>query len=147
MSDATDRLARTRLAIIEQLYRREPVGAEELGYEAPMPPSSAERPWAGQGGWLRIFRRATRTWWRNHPAKAGLDLVKPALSNYAARKPIQFLAIAAGAGAVFVVARLWRLIPVTGLAMALIKSSSLSSVVLAALSAADSEPQDPPSSV
>ncbi len=147
MSDAADRLARTRLAIMAHLYRREAGVAPEQGHQATPPQSTGESHRAGgQGGWFGMLQRAAGTWWRNHPAKAGLDLVTPALSNYAARKPIAFLSIAAGAGAVFVVARLWRLIPVTGLAVALIKSSSLSSIVLAAMSAADSE-KDPPSSV
>lgn len=144
MSDAADHLARTRLAVIAQLHPSEPVDAEELGYEAAMPPSAAERPRA-EGGWPRMLQRAAATWWRNHPAKTGLELVTPALSSYAARRPIQFLSIAAAAGAVFVFARLWRLVPVTGLAIALVKSSPLSSIVLAAMSGADFE-KDPPSS-
>jgi len=67
----------------------------------------------------------------------GLELATPALSQYAARKPAQFLGIAAVVGAVIVIARPWRLISVTGLLMAVVKSSQLSSVVMSAMSAAD----------
>ena len=54
-----------------------------------------------------------------------------------ARKPAQFLGIAAAVGAIVVIARPWRLISVTGLMVALLKSSQLSSVVMSAMSAAD----------
>ena len=61
------------------------------------------------------------------------------LETYARRKPLQFLGIAAAAGAVIVVARPWRLISATGLVMALLKSSQLSGLVMSAMSAADFE--------
>ena len=67
----------------------------------------------------------------------GLELATPALSAYAGRKPLQFLGIAAAAGAVVVIARPWRLISVTGLLVAIAKSSQLSTVLMSALSAAD----------
>jgi hypothetical protein len=78
-------------------------------------------------------------WWRQHPAHTGLELAKPILSTYAAQRPIQFLSAAAAAGAVFVVARGWRLVSIAGVLAALIKSSQLSSFALAALAAADVE--------
>lgn len=84
-----------------------------------------------------------RIWWRRHPVHTGLELAKPVLSTYAAQKPVQFLAIAAAAGAVFVVARGWRLVSIAGLLAALIKSSQPSSFVLAALAAADVEKEEP----
>ena len=50
---------------------------------------------------------------------------------------MQFLGIAAAIGAVVVIARPWRLISITGLLLAIAKSSQLSTVLLSALSAAD----------
>ncbi|MCM2253481.1 MAG: hypothetical protein NDJ19_14060 [Ramlibacter sp.] len=67
----------------------------------------------------------------------GLELATPALSAFAQRKPLQFLGIAAASGALLVIARPWRLVSVTGLLVAIAKSSQLSTVLLSALSAAD----------
>ncbi len=59
------------------------------------------------------------------------------LSSFAARRPVVYLGAAAVLGAVIVVARPWRLISVTGLVVAILKSSQLSSMVMSAMSAAD----------
>lgn len=157
MSDAADKLARTRLAIIAQAQSRErrherrgasrsdgpreqAGGDEEPRQEA----NGADR--GGPAGWLRHARRVASSWWRHHPASMGLELVTPALSAYAARKPVQYLAIAAAAGAVVMLVRPWRLISVTGLIVAIVKSSQLSSVVMSAMAGADfgKEDDEPP---
>jgi len=143
MSDASDKLARTRLAIIEHVHRKEHrhERREERAHarEAGLPPwpDEDEDTGGGVGGWFASIKRAAGSWWRHHPAHMGLELATPALSQYAARKPAQFLGIAAVVGAVIVIARPWRLISVTGLLMAVVKSSQLSSVVMSAMSAAD----------
>jgi hypothetical protein len=147
MSDAGDRLARTRLAIIAQVQRRSrgngdhDAAREHRAKEGQR--EHAQDDWTsyeereGIGSWFGHARRALRTWWRHHPAHMGVELATPMLSNYAYRKPVQFLAIAAAAGAVVVVARPWRLITVGGLLAALLKSSQVSTLVMSALSAAD----------
>lgn len=144
MSDAADRLARTRLAIIEQIQHgehrhkrsdthrrreREPEGGEAAQGE----------PGDGQDGqgWFARARDAAGKWWRYHPAHLGLELATPALSGYAASKPLQFLGIAAAVGALVVIARPWRLISLTGLLVAIAKSSPVSGLLLSALSAAN----------
>lgn len=149
MSDAADKLARTRLAIIAHVQRHEHRrGRGEDRDERE--PGSDDRDWgqarhaAGVGGWFASLKRAAGTWWRHHPAHAGLELVTPVLSDYAARKPLQYLGIAALIGAGLVVARPWRLISVTGLLVALVKSSQLSSMVLSAISATDYGKDRPP---
>jgi hypothetical protein len=142
MSEAGDRLARTRLAIIEQVQRREgrPSGrdreretARERG-EAGEPESSYED--LGDG-WFGQVKRALRTWWRHHPAHLGVELATPVLSAYARRKPMQFLGISAFLGAVVVVTRPWRVISATGIVVALLKSSQLSGLLMSAMSSAD----------
>ncbi|MRD46256.1 hypothetical protein GHT07_03125 [Caenimonas koreensis DSM 17982] len=155
MSDATDKLALTRLAIIEYVWRREP------GNELPgsRPSGSTGRAKASNGsrnpdaaaadahkeyadarrhgaGWAGAFRRAAGTWWRRHPARTGLDLVTPMLSSYAARRPVVYLGAAVALGGLVVVTRPWRLISVTGLVIAVLKSSQLSGMVMSAISAA-----------
>ncbi|HWI77633.1 MAG TPA: hypothetical protein VNS31_00445 [Ramlibacter sp.] len=129
------------MAIIEQIHRRErrPERRENTGLEHD--PSDGDGRWeasgSGPASWFATARRAVSGWWRNHPAHLGLELATPALSDYAGRKPVQFLAIAAVAGAVAMVARPWRLISATGLLMALLKSSQLSGLIMSAMSAAD----------
>jgi hypothetical protein len=148
MSDAGDRLARTRLAIIEQVHRRDRRSGErnerERGRarrEASEPEGAYEDP--GEG-WFGHVKRALGTWWRHHPAHMGVELATPMLSAYARRKPLQFLGISALVGAVVVVARPWRLISATGIVVALLKSSQLSGLLMSAMSAADFQKDDRP---
>ena len=138
MSEASDKLAKTRLAIVEHVYRKE--NKHERREAEEYDDGDASRPaWSEEGvsGWFDHAKRAASSWWRSHPASMGLDLATPMLSSFAAKKPLQFLAIAAAIGAVTVIARPWRLISVGGLIVALVKSSQLSSVVMSAMSAAD----------
>jgi len=88
-------------------------------------------------GWFSSFRRAAGTWWRHHPAHMGVEIVTPLLSAYAAKRPVVYLGAAAVLGAVIVLTRPWRLISLTGLVVALAKSSQLSSMVMSAVSAAN----------
>lgn len=149
MSDASDRLARTRLAIIEQVQRRERGSGRDARdrerehararRQAGEPEAAHEDEYedtAGEG-WFSHVKRALGTWWRHHPAHMGLELATPMLSSYARRKPMQFLGIAAALGATFVVVRPWRLISATGIVVALLKSSQLSGLLMSAMSAAD----------
>ena len=138
MSDAADRLARSRLAIIKQIqqpeHRKEPGDSHRWRERETRDHDALEH---GGRGWFARFRQAARTWWRYHPANLGLELATPALSDFAGRKPLQYLGIAAAVGAVVMITRPWRLISAGGLLMAVAKSSQLSSVLLSALSAAD----------
>jgi hypothetical protein len=141
MSAAADRLAQTRRAIIEQIEGRErgrdwrEKRAERRRERAQARGEHEYEP--GGRGWLGRLRQAAATWWRHHPAHMGLEIATPMLSSYAQRKPLQYLGIAAATGAVVMIARPWRLLSITGLAMALLKSSQLSSLLMSALSAAD----------
>ena len=152
MSAASDKLARTRLAIIAHLQRKErqhergragedeeihsQAQEDETGGSA-RPRSRREHRPRSPSGWFGYARHALGTWWRHHPAHMGVELATPALSAYAARKPVQYLAIAAAAGALLMLTRPWRLVSLTGVLVALAKSSQLSSLVLSAMSGAD----------
>lgn len=141
MSDAAQKLARSRQAILAHVARRqrrhdpqqeppEP-GLEDDGayaYEEPPPPGD---------GWFGHLRHAMGTWWRHHPAHMAVELVSPLMRGYARRKPVQLLAISVAAGAALALARPWRLISLTTLAVALLKSSHLPGLLMAAMSAAD----------
>jgi len=141
MSAAADKLAKTRLAIVEHVYRKEnkherrEADIEYDGQES-RPAWSDDEGGSGVAGWFAGAKRAASSWWRSHPASMGLELATPMLSSFARKKPMQFLAIAAVLGAVTVVARPWRLISVGGVIVALVKSTQLSGVVMSAMSAA-----------
>lgn len=143
MSGAADKLAQSRMALLAHIQRRDrrnDDGDTRRERREREPGDSAwEEPPPGSGpsAWFSHFKHVASAWWRQHPAHLGLELATPMLSAYAARKPVQFLGIAAAVGAVVMVARPWRLISITGLVMALVKSSQLSSVVMSAMSAAD----------
>jgi hypothetical protein len=164
MSDSADKLARTRLAIIEHVHRKErkrrgqepdPVAtrqahpqqhasAQQMG-RASDEPYRSEMPMPDQAeGWAAHALHAVRTWWRYHPAHMVVDIATPALSSYARRKPVQYLGIAAAVGAVFLLARPWKLISVTGLVVALLKSSQVSALLMSAMSSSQNPKDDPP---
>lgn len=157
MSDAAEKLAQTRLAIIAHVQARErrherrtPEEDEEstVAHAAHEVRSGARRAWdrgsARAAGWLGRARHILRTWWRHHPASMGVELATPALASYAARKPVQYLGIAAGVGALLALTRPWRLVSATGLLVAVLKSSQLSSLVMSAMSGADFGHEDEP---
>lgn len=142
MSDATERLARSRQAIIEHIARRErrhdprEEGARSRADEGDGP--WREPPPRG-GGLFQRARHAAGVWWRHHPAHMALEVATPVMASYAARKPVQFIAAAAVAGAILTFARPWRLISVTTLLVAVVKATHLPSVLMSAMSAADFE--------
>lgn len=138
MSDASEKLARTRLAILEHVARRE--RRHDPHDETPWhgddgPP--ADEPAPPGASWLDHAKHAVRAWWRYHPAHMAVDLASPMVHSYARRKPAQLLAISALAGAGLMMARPWRLISLTTIVVAVLKSPQLSSALLGALSAAD----------
>jgi hypothetical protein len=158
MSDAARRLAQTRLAIIEEIDRREHRGDPR----GPRDGREGSRAQAGEhaagdrrerdgsprrarpSGWFGSARHALGTWWRHHPAHMAVELATPALGAYAEKRPFTLLGIAAVVGAVVVVTRPWRLISVTGLLVAVAKSSQLSGLLMSALSAADFQKDERP---
>lgn len=146
MSDAGARLARTRLAIIEHVYRKElrkesrkdrlAAAAEHVQADGEQW-EAAQAAAASGGGTFSRVRRAARSYWRHHPARMGLQVARPVLSRYARRHPAAYVSIAALAGAIFMVARPWRLISVGGVLLALAKSPQLSGVLMSAMSGGD----------
>jgi hypothetical protein len=132
MTGAVDRLVRTRLAIVQQI---------ELRMHGPQPAHQTDAADAHESrtpaSWFGRISAAAATWWRGHPAHLALELATPLLSRHAARKPLQFLGIAAAAGAAIAIVRPWRLLSATGMLLAIAKSSQWSEVLLSALTAAD----------
>ena len=119
MSRATDRLARSRQAILAELE----------------PP--ARRPGRGTpGGWWSRLGVASGTWWRGHPLRMGMEMASPFLTAYAARSPWTLLAVAAAAGAAIAVFRPWRLLSLS-LLIAVAKTARLPTLLFSAFTAMD----------
>jgi hypothetical protein len=141
MSDASDKLARSRQAIlahIAQRQRRHDPREEFEGHGfAPDDEGPHDDGPDPGSGWFGHLSYALRTWWRYHPAHMVVELASPLMRSYARRKPVQMLGIAFATGAVLTLARPWKLISLTTIVVALLKSSQLSHLMTAAMSAAD----------
>lgn len=147
MSDASDKLDRNRQAILDYVARRErrhdpreePSGPRAAGsFAGPgVYADAGEEPPDPGSGWIGHLLHALRTWWRYHPAHMAVDLAEPLLQQYAQRKPMQMLGVSFAAGALITFMRPWKLISVTTIIVALLKSSQLSHLFTAAMSAAD----------
>jgi hypothetical protein len=138
MTQATDKLARTRKAILDQVARRQrrhdPREEAATAFDEPGDNAARDEPGAA---WFGHMGRALQTWWRYHPAHMAGELAAPLMRSYARRKPWQLVGISVAAGAALTFARPWKLLSLTTLAVAVLKSSQLSSLLMAALSAAD----------
>jgi hypothetical protein len=130
-----ERLAISRRAILQCMTHSgrdvgEPLqgdAADCIGKTSgPNRPGSLGRLW-------RALRRTTTIWWRSHPAHLAVEVVQPALGQYARAHPLALLGVAAALGAVVVLAKPWRLIPVTGLLMATFKSKAFTHFIASAL--------------
>jgi hypothetical protein len=146
MSDASDKLAQSRRAILEHASRRQrkhdPREETAQGFADPGAGFEDEEPADPGNGWFGHMKHAVRTWWRYHPAHMAVELATPLMRNYARRKPMQLLGISLAAGAALTLARPWKLISLGTLLVAVLKSSQLSHLFMAAMSAADYRKDD-----
>lgn len=137
----TLRLADSRQAIALQLFGRDaaPPARPDTGTGDVHRPQRGAHDGAGSGAagvdWWRAAGGIAAAWWENHPAHIALDLATPALTRRVRDKPLQMLALAAGAGAVVAIARPWRLVSAAGIALALLRSSRLPDTLLTLLAA------------
>lgn len=145
MSEAGQRLAASRRAILEHIARRERRhDPRESGPRGEPSPDAWEGEFRDEpprrgSGWFEQARHAAGVWWRHHPAHMAVELAGPLVAAYAHRRPVQFVGMAALAGAALTFARPWRLISITTLLVAVVKASNLPSILMAALSASDFE--------
>lgn len=121
------RLAASRQALIRDMTRDnpEPGTPEHEEAYADITESGID---ASAGSW-ELIKQVARSWWQSHPANLALDVAKPMMQTYAQEKPFNVLGIAAATGAAIVVLRPWRLISLTGVALALLKSTEVSGIV------------------
>lgn len=116
---ARQRLEETRRAIAAQLARRRgrSIRTEQQEY---FQDTATVQP-----GLLPSLRRGFRTWWSSHPVHGVIDLAEPALEDYAQRQPYKLVALAAGTGAALTLLKSWRVLSLTGVALALVRTSDL----------------------
>lgn len=112
----TERLAASRQAILRQMRHEDPDGAEEGGSSSEIDASAST--WG-------LARQAATAWWHNHPARLAADLGRPLVQNLAEEQPLKLLGISAGLGAAAIILRPWRLISLTGILLAALKSSEV----------------------
>lgn len=79
--------------------------------------------------WTSMAKRVGQRWWRRHPANTVTQLAQPLLQHYAREQPLKLVCIAAAAGAVAVLVKPWRLLSVTAVLAAIMKTSDLADVV------------------
>ena len=138
----------------EQHYRPTQVAEDELEYAhaeaaAALPPLGERngRPQGGLSGnlWFSMGRNVVQRWWQRHPAHAAGQLARPLLESYARKQPAKLMAIAAGTGALVVLVRPWRLLSVTAVLAAVLKTSDVADVVNTLMQKNSSSPRKDPS--
>ena len=130
------RLVASRKALVRQMGRQDGRTDNEMpdglhgssGGQA----DDAQRSPARHSTW-QVFSQALLAWWQHHPVQVAVDIGRPFLNNYARSRPLQLVGIAAGVGAALVLVKPWRLVSITGLAVAALKSTKLSSSLLSLL--------------
>lgn len=121
---AQERLSISRQALVHQLQ----------GTTAPPEIGSAvksDRPASRSSGfaWASILRNVVRRWWQRHPANAVTQVALPVLDRYTTQRPFKAVGVAAAAGALIVFVRPWRLLSVTAVLAAVLKTSDVADMV------------------
>lgn len=124
------RLANSRSAIVRHLGHT-PAAEEDFDE---LPAEEGDSPIDTSAGTWNLAKQVGRAWWLGHPAHLAVDFATPMLQTYAQKNPLQLLGISAGIGAAAVVLRPWRLVSVTGLLLAALKSPEISNVARSLLS-------------
>jgi len=142
-----ERLAASRLALVRQFEgrgrrRARPEPAPEFAdFDAePVEMSDIAR----RFGWTSIGRSVIRRWWRRHPANAVGQVAAPLLERYAREEPVKLLAGAAATGALVVLVRPWRLLSITAVLAALLKTSDVADLVTTLMQNNAHPRKDPP---
>ena len=129
------RLAASRKALVRQMARSDgrsedniPDAFPETNHQATGTDMNSER----RSTW-EVIAQAAMAWWQHHPVQIAIDIGRPFLFNYARDKPMQLLGISAGIGAAAILVKPWRLVSVTGIVVAVFRSTKLSSTLLSLL--------------
>ena len=133
MNTPQARLHASRTALIMQMAQKGDSEVSSEGSQYAAHRSEGFPSNATQNPILSLLAQGFQAWWKHHPSKAAIDIGRHCLGNFAVKKPLVLLGIAAGAGAAAVVFKPWRLISLTGFAFAALKSTNLTSSLLSLL--------------
>lgn len=122
--------AQTRLEAAERTEQRDRHNPALADDPAARHARRADRLFSGRFAGLG---EAGRAYWHNHPARLVVELATPTLSSYGQRHPVAYLGAAAAIGAVVWVAKPWRLISLSGLAVAALRSPQLTTALISAV--------------
>lgn len=136
MTTAAQRLARTRLAILEQIGhgRQNGPAHPQARPDAAAGPEAHPQPW-------RSLREAGQRQWARHPARLALQVALPLVGGWARRHPVGFMAVAVLGAFLLARGRPWRHIRLSALALVALKSAHLPSLLLSTLSHSRPPPQ------
>lgn len=121
------RLARSRQALLTEL-RGDAAPAPAASPPTSIPPAEAAH-LLDQVPWAPVARHVARRWWRRHPLNAASQIARPLLGRVAREQPAKLVAAAAAAGALAVLVRPWRLLSVTAVLAAVMKTSDVADLV------------------
>jgi hypothetical protein len=150
------RLANSRRALVEEWHGHEDTKHEAVDPvalsanqpfegEAPQLPQRPQRPRSFDAAlWAQVGRQVLSRWWRRHPANAAGQLARPLIERYAREEPAKLLAAAAGTGALLVLVRPWRLLSLTAVIAALLKTSDVADLVTTLMHKPPPPRKDPP---
>ncbi|MET0210322.1 MAG: hypothetical protein ABW220_14855 [Burkholderiaceae bacterium] len=82
---------------------------------------------------VAVGKSVVGRWWKRHPLSSVAQLAEPLLEGYAQRSPARLVGYAAGAGALFMLLKPWKLLSVATVATLVLKSSDISAMVSDAL--------------
>jgi hypothetical protein len=138
-----ERLAISRRALVDQLQGSS--GARRSATDVPPGRPAQHETAFDRIAWTRVGRQVLQRWWRRHPANAAGQLARPLLERYAREQPARLMAVAAGAGALVVLVKPWRLLSVTAVVAALLKTSDVADLVTTLMHKTPNPPRkDPP---
>ena len=123
------RLAVSRRALVEQLQGREHRAYADGPVDEAVPRRPRRETVIDRIAWASVARSVAQRWWRRHPANAAGQLARPLIERYAREQPAQLMAAAAGAGALIVLIRPWRLLSITAVLAAVLKTSDVADLV------------------
>lgn len=114
------------MALIRQLRGADEVGDLEPAAAEPQQQAEGRR---GDPAWTSVARGIVLRWWRRHPANAAGQLARPLLERYAREQPAKLITAAAGTGALLVLIKPWRLLSITAIIAAVLRTSDVADLL------------------
>ena len=127
-------IAKTRRELFN--YLSEPQGPTSGNAETSRQRATAKSESGSGLHWSSLVQSGLTSWWHDHPARAGACLLKSATEEYARKKPMQVVTIAAVAGAATVLFKPWRLVSATALLLSLFRTSNFTGIATSVLATA-----------